>query len=240
MSMLKAVSATFFLSNFDMRSISNFVTALACGVSVHASISPRQCAHPQQQILSDQRPLCLQDSPDDGEAVSSSFEHSTWSHEPFCVSKKSKEYCTYTTREFRNHHGLSIISTPSASDAIVSVFPHTQSARHVPSDEYFTIQAVPGKGFGVVATRQIPKATTILLDSPRIIASSQFPAHMSRGQGTLFFDRALQQLPDADRELVLSLDKSLGGSDIEDIMKTNAFACQFHDGGEDEAYSTLR
>lgn len=222
-----------------MRLISKFVTALVCGVSVHASISARQCAHPQQQILSDQTPLCLQDKFEDGIADNSKYEHPTWSHEPFCISKKGKEYCTYTTRKFRDHHGLSIISTPSASDAIVSAFPHTETARHVSPDEYFTVQAVPGRGFGVVATQRIPKATTILLDSPRIIASSQFPAHMLRGQGTSLFDRALRQLPDADQKLVLSLDKSLGGSDIEDIMKTNAFACQFHDGGEDEAYMCL-
>jgi hypothetical protein len=53
------------------------------------------------------------------------------------------------------------------------------------------------------------------------------------------FNLALAQLPDADQELVLSLDKSLGGSDIEDIMKTNAFSCQFNDGGEEDAYMCL-
>lgn len=39
--------------------------------------------------------------------------------------------------------------------------------------------------------------------------------------------------------MVLNLDKSLGGTDIEDIMKTNAFACQLHDGGQDDAYMCL-
>lgn len=229
---------TLLLDKLKMILISKFVTALVCGVTVHASISPPQCAHPQQHILSGQTPLCLHDSPEDGAADSNEFQHPTWSHQPFCVSEKGKKYCTYTTKRFRTHHGLSIISTPSAADALTSAFPHTQAARHI-SNEYFTVQAVPGKGFGVVATQRIPKATTILLDSPRIVASAQFPAHMSRAQGSSLFDRALGQLPDADQRLVLGLDKSLGGSDIEDIMKTNAFSCQFHDGGEDEAYMCL-
>ncbi|KAH7395163.1 hypothetical protein DE146DRAFT_633512 [Phaeosphaeria sp. MPI-PUGE-AT-0046c] len=214
------------------------VETLVCGVKVNASISPQQCAHPQQHILSNQNPLCLQDDPEDGAAISNNFQHPTWSHQPFCISKKGKEYCTYTTEKFRTRHSLSIISTPIAADAIVSAFPHTQSARHV-SEGYFAVQAIPGKGFGLVATQRIPKATTILLDSPRFIASAQFPSHISRAQGSSLFNHALSQLADADQQLVLSLDKSLGGSDIEDIMKTNAFSCQFHDGGEDEAYMCL-
>ncbi|KAF1919613.1 hypothetical protein BDU57DRAFT_554829 [Ampelomyces quisqualis] len=122
--------------------------------------------------------------------------------------------------------------------AVSGAFAFTAAARQVP-DESFSVVSIPGKGFGLVATQHIPRATTILLDAPRIIASAEFPSHLSRTQGSQLFDRALAQLPHADRELVLGLGKSLGGSDMEDIMKTNAFACQFHDGGEDEAYMCL-
>jgi hypothetical protein len=38
---------------------------------------------------------------------------------------------------------------------------------------------------------------------------------------------------------VLALDQSLGGSKAEDIMKTNAFACQLADGDVDDAYMCL-
>jgi hypothetical protein len=59
------------------------------------------------------------------------------------------------------------------------------------------------------------------------------------GQGALLFAQALERLPAKDQELVRGLDKSLGGTDIEDVMKTNAFACQLSDGGEDDAYMCL-
>jgi hypothetical protein len=215
------------------------VVALLLGTAAAdaSSASHQQCARPQQHILADQTPICLQESSEERKPVSKPFSHPTWSHEAFCESRKGKKYCTQTTEKFRAH-GLSIISTPGAAEAISGAFPFTASARQV-SGTYFEIQSIPGKGFGLVATRLIPRAITILLDSPRIIASAQFPVHLTHAQGTSMFSRALAQLPPADRELVLRLDKSLGGSDIEDIMKTNAFSCQMHDGGEDEAYMCL-
>jgi hypothetical protein len=220
-----------------MKSTRIIVGLLLGTAAADASASRKQCAHPQQHLLSDQTPICLQESSKEKTPVSKPFNHPTWSHEAFCKSRKGKKYCTQTTEKFRAH-GLSIISTPAAAEAISGAFPFTASARQVP-DGYFTIQSIPGKGFGLVATRPIPRATTILLDSPRIIASAQFPVHLSHAQGTSMFSRALTQLPPVDREIVLRLDKSLGGSDIEDIMKTNAFSCQMHDGGEDEAYMCL-
>jgi hypothetical protein len=218
------------------------ITTLLFGVTVNASTSTQQCAHPQQQVfqqvLSNDGPLCLHDSFENGTTIRKHFNHPTWSHEPFCASGKGKEYCAYTTTNFRTRHGLSIISTATAAGAVSVAFPFTKLARHV-SHERTAVQAIPGKGFGLVANQRILKASTILLDSPRIIASAQFPSHLSKTQGMSMFNLALARLPDVDQQLVLSLDKSLGGTDIEDIMKTNAFSCQFHDGGEDDAYMCL-
>jgi hypothetical protein len=223
---------TFFIENTPKMKSVQIIASLLCGAAVNASIE--QCAPPQQfqHILNPQTPpQCLPNTSD--------TQSSTWSHKPFCIAQSSKRYCIHTTANFRvPRAGLSIISTAPAADAIADAFAHTAAARHV-SEGYFSVAAIKGKGFGLVATQLIPRATTIMLDAPRIIASAEFPQHLSRTQGSRLFDRALGQLPAADRELVLGLDKSLGGSDIEDIMKTNAFACQFHDGGEDEAYMCL-
>jgi hypothetical protein len=219
-----------------MKSIRS-IAVLFCGVAVNASASTLQpqCAHSQQHILSDQAPLCQHEN---GPIIHQPYDHPTWSHKPSCVSKRGKEYCTYSTTNFRPSHGLSLISTSTAANAIAAALTLTESVGKA-SVEPFEVRAIPDKGFGIVATQTIPRATTILLDSPRIIASAQFPSYLSHTQGALLFDRALRQLPQADRELVLSLDKSLGGTDIEDIMKTNAFACQLHDGGEDDSYMCL-
>ncbi|KAF2829467.1 SET domain-containing protein [Ophiobolus disseminans] len=207
------------------------------GASAQLTLQPphHQCAYAPQHILSDQTPLCLNE---DSTSINQHFEHPTWSHRSFCIDKNGKEYCTHTTSHFRTNHGLSIISTPAAAEAISSAFPFTNSAQHV-SEAHLVVRAIPGKGFGLTTSQRIPKGSPILLDAPRIIASAAFPAHVQHGQGALLFKRALERLPDADRQVVLSLDKSLGGSAIEDIMKTNAFACQLHDGGAEDAYMCL-
>jgi hypothetical protein len=222
-----------------MNSIRSFAV-LICGVAVHASgsTSQHQCAHPQQYIFSDQAPLCQHDGAKIGPTIHQPYNHPIWSHNPSCVFRRGKEYCTHTTVNFRISHGLSLISTPTAASAIAATFPLAGSVRNL-SVEPFEARPIPGKGFGIIATQLIPKATTILLDSPRIIASAQFPTYLSHSQGAELFNHALLQLPKSDRDLVLSLDKSLGGTDIEDIMKTNSFACQLHDGGQDDSYMCL-
>lgn len=98
---------------------------------------------------------------------------------------------------------------------------------------------IPGKGKGLVTVRLIKKGQTILLDPPRIIASAQFPSYISKEKGLSLFNTVVDQLPAQDRELILSLDKSLGGTDIENVMKTNAFACQVDDGGVGDGYMCL-
>lgn len=215
-----------------MKSVPSFAVLL-CGVAVNASASTlqHQCAHTQQQILSDRAPVCQH------EPVQP-YEHRIWSHDPYCLSRRGKEYCTHATLNFHRGHGLSLISTPTAANAIAAPLSFTDSPGRA-SVEPFEVRAIKGKGFGAIATQFIPKTTTILLDSPRIIASAQFPSYLSHDQGAELFNNALRQLPDVDRKLVLSLDKSLGGSDIEDVMKTNAFACQLHDGGQDDSYMCL-
>lgn len=203
-----------------------------------AETLPPQCAHNAHQILVDQAPLCFAEYVHSRTPTSETFSHPIWSHKPFCISKSGVEYCTQTASDVRNGHGLSIISTPKAAKAISLAFSHTQNARIV-SEDKLDVRNIPGKGFGLITLQQIKRGQTILLDSPRIIASAEFPAHVLQAQGASLFQEAVARLPSSDRDSVLNLDKSLGGTDIEDIMKTNAFACQLHDGTEGDAYMCL-
>ncbi|OAL54384.1 SET domain-containing protein [Pyrenochaeta sp. DS3sAY3a] len=147
-------------------------------------------------------------------------------------------YCTHTTSSLRNGSGLSVIASPVAAQAISSAFPASKDARYV-SEEGLEVRSIPGKGKGLITTRPIRKGQTILLDSPRIIASAQFPAKVNHAQGLSLFNNGLDQLPRQDRDLVLSLDKSLGGTDVENVMKTNSFACQVDDGDVGDGYMCL-
>jgi hypothetical protein len=222
-----------------------FVTSFAVyalASSVH--MSP-QCANsPEHFETQAQLTLQLQQCLDTKDAsrvfqdVPSSQHPPLWSHEPTCARGKDKKYCTYTTSESRGGHALSIIATSIAADAISAAFLALES-EHQSEDISLEVHSFPGKGKGLVTKKAVKKGERILLDSAHIIASSHFPTQVSAAQGKALFNAAIDQLPQAARKVVLALDQSLGGTKVEDIMKTNAFACQLADGDADDAYMCL-
>ena len=233
------------LSVTIMSSIRDFLAlACACIFAVSHVRASSQCANAMQHFAAQvQAPLqleqCLEADADSRppEAMPS-FQHPVWSHEPVCIKGKEKDYCTHTSAKLRCGHGLSIIATPVAADKVVAAYlAHTTKRQDM--QDGLEVRSVPGKGKGLFTTKPIKKGETILLDPARIIASSQFPTQVSRSQGQTLFETASEQLPEEDRGVVGALDQSLGGSKMEDIMKTNAFACQLADGKVDDAYMCL-
>ncbi|KAJ4368241.1 hypothetical protein N0V83_006597 [Neocucurbitaria cava] len=222
-----------------MSSIQSLVALLGLSAFIQHVAAVSQCTPPDHNALAQpQAPLCRDDQNAPGVSESLRIKYGKWSHEPFCVTERTKVYCTHTTSDFRNDHGVSVIASPVAASAISSALSASKAARHI-SDQGLEVSDIPGKGKGLTTKHAIRRGETILLDAPRIIASAQFPSHVTHSQGASLFSTALSQLPSPDRDLIMSLDKSLGGTDIENIMKTNAFACQLNDGGVGDAYMCL-
>lgn len=201
-----------------------------------------KCANPPPHFAAQwQMPLQLQQCPHthvDAKTpeVTPPFEHPVWSHKPVCVSgKEKKDYCTHSTAGIRGGHGLSLIATPRAADRISAAL-LSQMNKLSHSRDGLEVRVVPGKGKGLFTTKSIKKGEIILLDPARVIASSFFPRQVSRSQGRRLFSSAIEHLPREDREAVAALDQSLGGTQIEDIVKTNSFACKIADGNVDGAY----
>jgi hypothetical protein len=240
-----AASDAFRSPSITIMSCMQFLTiAFATCVLALRPHASSQCANaPQQFAAQAQLPLQLQqcsDSTGNPEVLlkETSFQHSPWSHDPTCAQGRQRSYCAYTTSETRGGHALSVIASPVAADAISAAF-LALGNEHQSVDGGLEVQAFPGKGKGLITTKALKKGERILFETARIIASSNFPTQVTRAQGQALFDAALDQLPEPDRNLVLALDQSLGGSEVEDIMKTNAFACQLADGNVDDAYMCL-
>ncbi|KAI8942449.1 hypothetical protein NX059_000517 [Plenodomus lindquistii] len=227
-----------------MKTIDSLIAILGTNAWLGFVVASSECSwHPPRNLISlQQAPLCHKADvrPDlERQLESSQIAHPIWSHKPYCVVREGgQEYCTYTTADFRSGHGLAVIASPIAADAISTAFYASRRVEQV-SEAGLEVRSLPGKGKGLITTRSIAKGQTILLDSPRVIASAQFPSHVTHAQGHALFGTVLDQLPSSDRESVLSLDMSLGGTDIENVMKTNAFACQINDGEFDDAYMCL-
>ncbi|KAF1846674.1 SET domain-containing protein [Cucurbitaria berberidis CBS 394.84] len=222
-----------------MSSIQSLVALLGLSIFTSCTQASLQCATSDYNALTQpQALLCLDDDNAPGGPPSLRVKNGKWSQEPFCVAGQAKTYCTHTTSDFRNGHGVSVIASREAANAISSAFPASKAARYI-SEERLEVSRIPGKGKGLITRHSIQRGDTILLDSPRIIASAQFPSHVSPSQGASLFSTILDQLPGTDRDLLLSLDKSISGTDIENVMKTNAFACQPDDGEVGDGYMCL-
>lgn len=164
--------------------------------------------------------------------------HSIWSAMPYCIEKPGWEFCAHTTKKFRGH-GLSIIANPTAAKAASEAFEPARKAPHYSPDSIVEVRDIPGKGKGLVAKRRIKKGRIIMLDSPALVVSSKLPLLASSSEGLQLLSTAVEALPKADRDRVYALDKSMGGAGVDDILKTNSFACQYHDGGVGEGYMCL-
>jgi hypothetical protein len=168
------------------------------------------------------------------------YREHAWSHDPYCVTGSERQYCVHTTHHFRASQGLSIIATPRAAEAASRTFEYARkSPYYAHKNHRYEVQDVPGKGKGLVAKRTIKRGSTIMLDSPRIISSSQLPFHVGPVEGIDLFNTAVERLPTAGKELVMSLDKSSGGTGVDDVLKTNSFACQINDDGVEDSYLCL-
>jgi hypothetical protein len=202
-----------------------------------------QCFSPQLLTLSQSQSPLRQSFCTNGEVEEEflgplQFRHPVWSHEPFCAGRKKQEYCTHTIHDLRRGHGLGVIARPTAADAIAAAILASSNVHQLPEDQ-LEMRSIPGKGNGLITTASIKKGERILLDSAHIVVSAQFPAQVTRSQGESLFSAVLDQLPTKDRKSVMSLDMSLGNKGIENIMKTNSFACQLADGDVGDGYICL-
>ena len=183
--------------------------------------------------------------PVDDTTVSSSkaWEAVPWIHPPFCVVPRSIEstekFCVYSTPFFNEGGGLSLIATPetaaSLSEAVKNPLPAWRSHHHlarqgrVQTEAYdlpYTVVSIPGKGWGVVATRHIYQFETIMTSFPVLISDNVFfPSEEDQGlaEGPEVFQRALDQLADKDRFLNLARSKGEDVHPVEDVVRTNAF-----------------
>jgi len=160
-----------------------------------------------------------------------------WTRLPQCLPPKNKQnskVCLFTDGFFRGFYGLSVIATPENAAVIADVLDDPDLSLHpakknlywgtFQDDDFehpWEIREVPGKGKGVIATSEIKSGTMIMSGLPAILAAISFPDSVSLAQGRLLLQKSVDQLPDQSR--VLSLTRSTGGEEVDDILRSNIF-----------------
>jgi hypothetical protein len=170
-----------------------------------------------------------------------------WSHKPYCpgarnASNPAEQFCVYTSATFRGHHGISLVTSPELSSIIGdtlddSVVPpalrdHISSPLMSditpPGDLPYVVKDLPGRGKGVVATRNISRWEIVMVSFPAIMAPMEFldTDNLRDKDKVNLLARVVRRLPQHEQKTIFSLARSVGGALVEDILRTNIFGVE--------------
>ncbi|KAI5856722.1 SET domain-containing protein [Durotheca rogersii] len=211
-----------FLSLFNVR--------LCAALYGRDAASVRQCpldmppGLQRQALLGCPRPI-------DDRTTYGPIDWSPWTYPPMCLQtdeSPATKYCVLTNPRFGTQ-GISIITTPETAANCIDML---NGVDHSPlsnasCEAASRIVDIPGKGKGVVATRNIGRAEVIMADWASLLVDLDFPTRVRRTRGYTLLHKAVDQLPDPDRVLQLARSSAYSADIIEDVLRTNSFSYSF-------------
>ncbi|KAK4175774.1 hypothetical protein QBC36DRAFT_189012 [Triangularia setosa] len=225
-------------------------TTLALSTSTVTTHNPKyQCpssptpALKPHQLLSGVCPLSIP-----GSLVETLYSNSTspitpWTHPPACelTNDLTGQYCTYTNSH-HGHRGFSLLTTPSRAADVASWFLDLPLPK--PSDgvegEKYKVVTIPGKGKGVVATKEIKQWEEIILDYATLVVDIGFTVEVNALRGYRLLHKAVEQMGDGGVG-VMELGKSSEHARdvVENVLRTNAFSTRVGEGDYMAVYPTV-
>lgn len=162
-----------------------------------------------------------------------------WCYEPICtrvLDGIGSKLCVYTSKTFANNRGLSLFTTPEASEKIVASAPFrtpdvlSENAVNVVKSNWYT-KLTPGKGLGMFAKADIQLGETITANTPVLIAFTE--GILPKSEREEFLRIAVDQLPVTTRNSLLELSNLYDDQDIslQGRISGNAFDLQIDGNG---------
>ncbi|KAG7285044.1 hypothetical protein NEMBOFW57_009664 [Staphylotrichum longicolle] len=130
---------------------------------------------------------------------------------------------------------VNIITTPDAASTSLNPpsSPSTGPSRphKLLTPRPYAVRAIPGKGYGAVATRRIKKGKVILVDPASVLAMVEYPADVSREEVRGLLREGRRRLGDPTRVEGLAKRGGRETEGMEEVMLTNSFGVEVG-GGE--------
>jgi len=159
----------------------------------------------------------------------------SWTFLPKCLDNTSKTdntssslHCLFTSPEFRNGHGISLVTTTTSASHLIGLDafvdkPMLHVARQGASLEpAYEVLPVEGKGQGVVARRRIRRGEIIMVDVPAVLIAVSFLAETKPHHRRRLLKQALNQLPEETRSRSYGLGRSSSKYEVDAIMGPNS------------------
>ncbi|KAF1813010.1 SET domain-containing protein [Eremomyces bilateralis CBS 781.70] len=167
-----------------------------------------------------------------------------WSHRPKCMRKSEDHdfYCIFTSTAFANGRGISIFTDPATAKSIAGLpaFTNPETVAHIndESGSPFEKRALPGRGFGLVATRPFHRGDSVFSHTPVYMVNDQTYEALNEEDRLEMQQEAVRRLPPGTRDLYLELHGHFGGDAIDDRLNTNSFYVEL-DSDRDEKHNIM-
>lgn len=212
-------------------------------LAAHAS----QCPSSPPLLTSSSKQICpLPLDPDlDGDfpPLLTPLDYSPWTSPPICEASSSPPeipyFCLYSNSH-HNHLGYSIVTTPEVAADSVSTLDTALPRRQITNPPYKVV-GVPGKGKGVIATRKIKKYEEIMVDYAALVVDIGFTVGVDVWQGYKLLNKAVDALSDQGKNDLMGLGRTSehARDEVEDILRTNAFATELSGRGHMAVYTVV-
>lgn len=171
----------------------------------------------------------------------------SWSFPPKCINQESLDNssrvdCLFTSAEFRNGHGTSLVTTTTSASHLIGLGAFSDKPAPLAAQRRdslgpsYDIVPVEGKGQGVVANRLIRRGEIIMVDFPAVLVSIPFLADTKPHHRRRLIKQAINQLPEETRSRVYGLSRSSSKYEVDAIMGSNSNTITV---GEDEVHVGL-
>jgi len=169
---------------------------------------------------------------------------SPWTTDPKCVTKNqeisnttTRVHCIFADGNFRNGHGLSLITTTTTASHLVGLDAFAdrpdplEARKRDASGPAYEIVDIEGRGKGALASRSIRRGEIIMVDVPAVLVGTEFLSDVKAHHRRRLIKQAINLLPNETRDAVWSLSRNTGEYEIDSIMGANANTVALSDDG---------
>ncbi|KAK8048289.1 hypothetical protein PG994_010019 [Apiospora phragmitis] len=157
-----------------------------------------------------------------------------WRFSTPCMENGKREFCIYASPDFANGRGIMMLTTPQRAGEVershVFTAPEVYAAMtnlNAETSDRWRVEAVPGKGMGLIATRNLQVGDHIMSTTPSVMIDYDVFYELEPQQIHQMQGEGISYLPERHRNIFLNLSTHDGAEDynsrVNKIILTNAF-----------------
>lgn len=162
---------------------------------------------------------------------------SGWPHATPCARNRNgtRDFCIYSDPKFANGRGVLMLTSPEHAEEVARSPPFADGGRELnaipelnaETSGKWHVEAVPGKGMGLVADRPLEVGDRIMVSTPSIMIDYDVFYQLSQENTMALQAEGVNYLPERHRAIFLNLSTHDGAEDfatrVHKIIHTNAF-----------------